>query len=195
MRTHEISNSDNIIDSREIIARIEELDAEQQILNDDLAEAIGRYGPYRALAAMDMAADTPFEVARDYAMENFPHFASLFEGEPDYEPSPIKDDQAQDDLDAAQAALDDWESEFAEELATLQSLAEEGENSASDWRRGARLIRESYFVDYCRETVADLGYLPRDIPDYIEIDWEATANNLRADYSEVDFDGVTYLVR
>jgi hypothetical protein len=41
----------------------------------------------------------------------------------------------------------------------------------------------------------DVGDLPRGIPSYIVIDWAATADNLKVDYTEVDFDGVTYLVR
>jgi hypothetical protein len=33
------------------------------------------------------------------------------------------------------------------------------------------------------------------LPDWIVIDWDATADNLKVDYTEVEFDGVTYLVR
>jgi hypothetical protein len=29
----------------------------------------------------------------------------------------------------------------------------------------------------------------------VEIDWEATARNVRTDYTAVDFDGVTYWIR
>ena len=57
------------------------------------------------------------------------------------------------------------------------------------------LIRRSYFVDYCRDLVSDIGDMPRKIPSYIEIDWKGTADNLEADYSTVDFDGVEYLYR
>ena len=57
------------------------------------------------------------------------------------------------------------------------------------------LISDSYFVDAMRELVQDIGDLPRDIPAYLEIDWEATANNLRADYSSVDIGELTYWYR
>jgi hypothetical protein len=41
----------------------------------------------------------------------------------------------------------------------------------------------------------DCGESPRDLPFYIVIDWEETADNLRVDYTEVDFEGTTYLFR
>ena len=56
------------------------------------------------------------------------------------------------------------------------------------------LIREDYFAEYARDLVDDCGELPA-IPSYVVIDWEATADNLRVDYSEVDVDGIAYLYR
>lgn len=57
------------------------------------------------------------------------------------------------------------------------------------------LIRDSYFVDAMIELLEDCGVIPRDIPGYLEIDWEKTADNLRVDYSSVDIDGATYWYR
>ena len=70
--------------------------------------------------------------------------------------------------------------ELESERADLVSEAEDDTNAA---------------VDESRELVSDIGDMPREIPPYIEIDWEATAENIRADYMSVDFDGVTYYVR
>jgi hypothetical protein len=81
------------------------------------------------------------------------------------------------------------------ELAALESLAEEAEGYADDWKYGAALIRESYWVEYVQELLEDIGDLPKDLPHYIEIDWEKTARNIQVDYTSVDFDGVTYWVR
>lgn len=81
------------------------------------------------------------------------------------------------------------------ELAVLQALQDEAEPYAPDWTYGATLIRDSYFVEYVQELVSDIGGLPRDLPDYIVIDWKATARNIRQDYFSVDFGGVTYWVR
>jgi len=88
------------------------------------------------------------------------------------------------------AHLDD-----AAELASLQKLAEEAEGYAADWEYGEILIRDDYFTDYAREMLEDCGTIPRDLPSWVKIDWEATARNVRADYAAVDFDGVTYWIR
>ena len=56
-------------------------------------------------------------------------------------------------------------------------------------------IEEDDFEDYCEELVIDCGYIPKDFPSWIEIDWEATASNMKQDYSELDYQGITYLFR
>ncbi len=95
----------------------------------------------------------------------------------------LPEDAAEDITDAAQ------------ELKALKALEDEAEDVAGDWRHGETLIRESYFTAWAEEYVSDIGDLPREIPSYLAIDWEKTANNLKVDYTEVDFDGVTYLIR
>lgn len=83
-----------------------------------------------------------------------------------------------------------------EELASLESLKEEVEGYASDtWKDGVQLIPEEDFTEYCQELLEDCGEIPRDLPSYVVVDWEATAENLRMDYSEVDHEGTTYLFR
>lgn len=88
-----------------------------------------------------------------------------------------------------------FDEEKIAELAALKSLAEQAEGYAADWHHGETLIRESYFTEYAQELCEDIGDLPKDLPHYIVIDWEATADNLKFDYTEVNFDGVAYLVR
>ncbi len=79
------------------------------------------------------------------------------------------------------------------ELELLKDL--EDQANTSNWKDGETLIRESYFVEYVEEMLKDRGDLPKDIPWYIVIDWEATAENIKADYITIDFDGVDYLIR
>jgi hypothetical protein len=138
----QISNSDDIIDSREVIQRIEELEEERQELADNAEEA----------------------------------------------------EEAEDGEMARQAVIG-WDKANGAELSALQALAKEAEGYAADWEYGETLIRDSYFTEYAKELCKDIGAIPRDLPSYIEIDWEATADNLRADYTSVDFDGVTYWIR
>ncbi len=40
-----------------------------------------------------------------------------------------------------------------------------------------------------------IGTIPRDLPHWVHIDWEATAREVKVDYSEVSIDGVTYFYR
>lgn len=84
----------------------------------------------------------------------------------------------------------------AEELTSLKNFADEGANSASDWEYGATLVRDSYFTEYAEEFAEEIGAIPPSVQWPMTcIDWEAAANDLREDYSQVDFDGVTYWVR
>jgi len=87
-----------------------------------------------------------------------------------------------------------------EEFATLEKLLADlrGNGGDEQWRGDwypLTLIRDSYFVDYCEELVSDIGDLPREIPSYIAIDWDKTAENIQVDYFSVDFDGVDYWTR
>jgi hypothetical protein len=154
-----ISNSDNIIDSRDVIERIEELQAEREGLQEDVEEA------------------------RQCIIYHH--------GEID----PNGNYTEHKELRRCTDELEHWEIEEGQELAALESLQEEAEGYATDWRYGATLIREDYFTEYAMELLADIGDLPRDIPHYIVIDEEATADNLKVDYNTVDFDGETYYIR
>lgn len=149
-----ISNHDDILDSRDIIARIEELENEQQGYLDAI-HAAENDGSENSGEESDHA-DRLADASRDFA---------------------------------------EWEAESGEELDALRAFAKEGEDAAPDWTHGETVIRESHFEDYCQEMLEDIGEMPKDFPSYIVIDWEATARNLRHDYTEIEWDGVTYLVR
>ena len=66
---------------------------------------------------------------------------------------------------------------------------------SSEWIDGIGLINEDYWVEYVEEMLKDIGDLPSDIPYYIAIDWEQTAENIRVDYSSVEYDGDTFYFR
>lgn len=90
--------------------------------------------------------------------------------------------------------------DVSDEFAILTALLDElrGNGGDHDWRGAwypGSLIRDSYFVDAMQELVTDTGDLPRNIPSYLAIDWEKTAENLQVDYSSVEFEGVTYWYR
>lgn len=139
------TNYDDVIDSREVIERIEELAAEMTDLQD-------------ALTAAQEETDAPA-------------------------------------VESAQAAIQTWQEENQSELDALRGLQDDAEGYSEDWKHGATLVRDSYFVQYAQELLQDIGDLPKNLPHYIEIDWEATARNIRMDYTGVEFDGITYWIR
>jgi len=151
------SNTDDVIDSRDVIARIEELEGERAGLVEVAADAE---------AAVNEAAT-----------------------EDDAE-------DAQSEHADAVTALAEWDtSDEGQELKTLKALAEQGEGY-SDWEHGETLIRESYFQDYAQDLAEDCGMIPKDLAwPCTCIDWEQACRELKMDYTEVDFDGVSYFMR
>ena len=59
----------------------------------------------------------------------------------------------------------------------------------------SQLILDSHFTDYARELLDDCGVIPKDLPAYVEIDWEATVKNIQGDYTSIELEGVTYWFR
>ena len=88
-------------------------------------------------------------------------------------------------------AFDDFGEAEAEELAELEEL----ESEISEWRHGETLIRDCDFVEYVEDMLKDCGNLPKDIPWYVAIDWQKTADNIAIDYSIVTYQGQDYYVR
>lgn len=96
---------------------------------------------------------------------------------------------AESNLESAQADFDFPEQE---ELAELENL----ENEISDFRHGETMIPESDFEDYARSFAEDIGAIPDDSKWPMTcIDWSQAADELKQDYTEVEYQGTTYLVR
>lgn len=106
----------------------------------------------------------------------------------EHEESGSEDDFVEDDY------AKDWaeeNSDEAQELEELKSMSDE----IPEWRHGETLIREDYWEEYVEEMLKDCGDLPQDIPHYIVIDWKATADNIAADYSTLEYQGDSYYYR
>jgi hypothetical protein len=81
-------------------------------------------------------------------------------------------------------------------LPALIALAAQAADYAADWEYGEQLIRHTYFVEYAQELADDCGLIPRDVSWPLTcIDWQHAARELEYDYTHVEFDGVTYLIR
>jgi hypothetical protein len=111
-------------------------------------------------------------------------------------------EELREEIEAYAVKMDDWQAnaDNQEELEALEGLLEElcGNGGDEQWEGNwypVTLIRDSYFTDYARELLEDCGEIPKDLPSYIEINWEATARNILVDYSSVEIDDVTYWYR
>ncbi len=101
-------------------------------------------------------------------------------------------DGLESDLAAAQKALAEWDEENGDDLKALQELRDE---IGSEFTYGETLISEDYWPEYVEDLCKDIGDIPRDLPSYIVIDWSATADNIKVDYSEIEIDGETFFYR
>ena len=88
-----------------------------------------------------------------------------------------------------------------EELTSLKSVAKQGEASP-DWEYGETLIRDDYFTDYIEQLIEDCyPEVAKTVGNsawpmrHITLDIEAAADEAKGDYIDIDFDGVTYWIR
>jgi hypothetical protein len=96
----------------------------------------------------------------------------------------------------APEAFDANQPDAASELNALRAFVEEIEQYAGDKASdGITCVKDSYFTDYAQQLLEDCGEIPKDLPHYIEIDWEATAINIRVDYTSCELDGKTFWIR
>ena len=89
----------------------------------------------------------------------------------------------------------DEQKDAQEELDTLLELESEIGSLEECARHGVYFIDEDYFVEYAKEFAHDIGAIDSDTTwPATHIDWDAAADELRMDYTEVEFDGNSYLV-
>lgn len=166
-----ISNSNDIIDSRDVIERIDELTSERDAAKEAAAEVQSQID---ALSANDVLSAEDEDTLTTLR-------ARLWTSEHD-EDNVYDNEQPYDEND------DD-------ELHALLELQNEADGCA-DWRHGEALIRDSYFETYAQQLADDIGAISRDAKwPTNHIDWEAAAEELKQDYTSVDFDGTTYWIR
>jgi len=153
----EISNQDKLIDSRDVIKGIEELEGELESLVEELKDKSSIYA--------------------------------------DEEENTEEREAARSRVEEMEEQIKEWKADYQEELDTLWALQEEAEGYC-DWGNGETLIRDDYFETYAQELAEDCGIIglhhrwPLN-----HIDWRAAAEELKQDYTSVDFGGEEYWVR
>jgi hypothetical protein len=203
--TQEISKYDDVIDSRDVIARIEELEG----LRRHWAAGWNMPG---YMPDSEPAFFVDWDDARNYIAGEIDRMAEETEDETLAEEygkaaEAVRQYDGGDEFGETVGAYHFWVSEAygpqsfededdAKEYATLKSLADEASGYAPDWEHGETLIRDSYFKEYAMGLAEDIGAINKDAswPNTC-IDWEQAAHELQMDYTSVDFDGVTYWIR
>lgn len=165
--------NDNVIDSRRINERVEELESDRQAYVEEIDKWTDRME--------ELYKDCP-EFNPDYLDTNDPNFMNQW-----------RKRLCGEDLDKAVQDLEDWDDEYGEYLTTLQSIQEQGQ-SFPDWDYGTALISEDYFRDYAMETANDI-YDIEDRWPYTCIDWDQAAEELKMDYSTIEAGGYTFYIR
>ena len=115
----------------------------------------------------------------------------------DMEPTPSDADSCEDYEYARQLWLEDEpvaEDYYdPDELDYLENVVEEIKSYSCD--DDPELIPESEFVDHVRDLCFELGYVDDSFPWWISIDWDETADNVKADYVVITYEGDDYYLR
>lgn len=165
---------DDIINSRDIIARHEELQDERFSLVESLEEAKENFEDFLKVADEELKENDDFE----------DRCASFREA-----------------INDAQDALNEFDQSFdRDELDLLTEVISQGEDSP-DWSYGEGLIKDSYFTDYITDLINDCYELPKGMTSgdwpwrHMSMDYEAAAEEAKGDYTEINAGGETYWIR
>jgi antirestriction protein len=114
-------------------------------------------------------------------LENFPHYEDMTD--------------TFEDILFEEEEIQSWKEDWLDEITDICAIEDLEDEVGSEFSYGVTLIPEDDFEDFCEDLVSDIGDLPKDLPSYISnnIDWAGVAEDLRVDYSEVEFRGETYL--
>jgi len=90
----------------------------------------------------------------------------------------------------------DEQKDAQDELDTLLELESDIGSLEECARNGVYFIDEDYFVEFAKELALDIGVIDGDPMEWPlnNIDWDAAADDLKVDYTEVEFEGNSYLV-
>ena len=117
----------------------------------------------------------------DSFLENFPHYEEMTE--------------SFEDIRFEEEEIESWKEDFEDELKEIEEIDDVENELGSEFEYGVTLVDVDDWEEYVEELLEDIGYIPKDFPNWIEIDWEATANNVKVDYTEVTYQGNSYLGR
>jgi hypothetical protein len=168
MADFDIYSPGDVFDSRDVIERFEELDAEHGALQDAID---------KAAEVLDDCRNTEQAAGEDDGGTSETVLQADFE------------------LTLAEEAMETW-TEY-DEYAALKKFVESA-NGYGDWDHGETFIADSYFEEYAEEIAEDVvgrDVIQNATWPLNCIDWEAAADQLKQDYTSYEIEGKTYWAR
>lgn len=172
MKTTNFNWGDETINSRDIIAREEELTEDR----NNLVELIE-------------AAEEDYDA---FIKEN---------GLTDYNEDGVRSlQELQEEVNGTKSDLAMFNTEYEDDLELLQDIISQGEDSP-DWSYGETLIHEKYFIAYIEELIHDCYEMPKEFNEgkwpfnHLNFDFEGAAEEAKSDYSTIEAGGETYYIR
>ena len=97
--------------------------------------------------------------------------------------------------DSENEDVQEWRYDNSDDFEHIEEI-DELEDEISEFFHGEILIHEDDFTEYCEDMVNDC-YDIENIPSFIKdnIDWEGVASDLEVDYTNVTYQGESYLIR
>ena len=97
--------------------------------------------------------------------------------------------------DSENEDVQEWKEDNSDDFEHIEEI-DELEDEISEFSFGETLILEDDFTEYCEDIVNDC-YNLRDVPGFIKdnINWKGVALDLEVDYTNVTYQGKSYLVR
>lgn len=99
-----------------------------------------------------------------------------------------------EDILMEEEEIQDWKYGWSEEINHIEEI-DSIENDVSEFNDGTALIDENDMEEYVKDLLEELGYISKDFPSWIEIDWSSTTDNVKQDYSELTYQGTEYFYR
>jgi len=105
------------------------------------------------------------------------------------------------ELEEVVTDAEDDKTEFDQDaLNNLRAFCSVGEGY-SEWSSGVSLIHEDHFVEYTKQLIDDVYEMPVELDqggwpwDHISIDYKAAAEALKQDYGTIEFEEETYYLQ
>ena len=119
----------------------------------------------------------------DSFLENFPHYEEMTE--------------SFEDIRFEEEEIESWKEDFEDELKEIEEIDDVENELGSEFEYGVTLVDVDDFEDYCEELMEEFGYINKDTPQLIKnnINYKGIAVDMKYDYTEVTYQGNSYLGR